>query len=57
MLLNAFSVAFQELPLDEVCILQEMRNIRLVTQGEESGAATCTLPGSWSESIVLATLQ
>ena len=51
-LLNAFSVPFQELPLDAVCILQETHNTHLVTQGEEAGPATCTLPGSWLGSIV-----
>ena len=51
-LLNSLSVLLQELPLDAVCILPETLNTHLVTQREESGPATCTLPGSWSGSIV-----
>ena len=46
-------VPFQELNLDMVRILQETPLIHLITQRQETGAtATCTLPGSWSGSIV-----
>ena len=42
--------------MDAVCILPEMLLTQLDMQRVEVGVALCTLPGSWSGSIVQAIL-